>query len=377
MSRWGEVDTSLLGPRDQPAAARIAVSLVVVAAVAMGAGHTVVYLSGDREGTWFVLPLGVVLLVTGLALWFLRERVSPSVWMVLSVAMVGAVLAADLVTSDAGGGAQVAFLYPVVYAGAFLRPRAAWVVAGAAIVADAVVAYTVLPPARAVSDQLFVLVAIVALTHVLVTSGRRQDALVAQLNALASVDTLTGLATRRVLEDAARRALADQAAEQERRPSSDGMGLIVADIDLFKELNDAYGHPAGDAVLVHTAAVLSTAVRPGDTVARLGGDELAVLLPGVSPEAVRLRAEALRRSIRDTPLSWEGQHIHVTVSLGVAHTETVSTDLDELYAAADAALYRAKRQGRNRVVAVGDPEAEVAGDRLGVARTGDVDADVS
>ena len=354
------MDISRFEPRDEPAAARIASTLVVVAAVAMGAGHTVVYLSGDREGTWLVVVLGVVLVALSLGLWFLRERIPPVAWMVTAVAMVGAILAANLVTRDAGGGAQVAFLYPVIYAGIVLRPRAAWVVTGAAVVGETVVVYTLLPFARALADHLFVLVAILVLTHVLVGAGRRQDLLVEKLDALASVDSLTGLGTRRVLEDAARLALADQAVEQQRMPSADGMGLVVADIDLFKELNDAYGHPAGDAVLVHTAQVLATAVRPGDTVARLGGDELAILLPGVSPEAVRQRAEALRRSIRDTPLLWDGELIHVTVSLGVAHTETVSTDLDELYVAADAALYRAKREGRNRVVAVGDPEPAVA-----------------
>ena len=103
------MDTSLLGPRDEPAAARIAATLVIVAAVAMGAGHSVVYLSGDREGTWFVLPLGVVLLVVGFGFWMLRERIPQAVWMVISVTMVGVILTANLLTSDAGGGAQVAF----------------------------------------------------------------------------------------------------------------------------------------------------------------------------------------------------------------------------------------------------------------------------
>ena len=370
------MDISRFGPRDEPAAARIASTLVVVGALAMGAGHAVVYLSGDQEGTWLVVVLAVVLVAVGLGLWFFRDRMPPTAWMVAAVAMVVVVAATDLVTRDAGGGAQVAFLYPVIYAGTFLRPRAAWVVAGAAVVGETVVVYTLLPFAQALADHLFVLVAILILTHVMVGAGRRQDRLVEKLDDLASVDTLTGLATRRVLEDAARLALADQAVDQQRMASSDGMGLIVADIDLFKELNDAYGHPVGDAVLVHTAQVLATAVRPGDTVARLGGDELAILLPGVSPEAVRQRAEALRRSIRDTPLSWDGQLVHVTVSLGVAHTETVSADLDELYAAADAALYRAKRQGRNRVVVVGDPDRAIddAG-RVAVA-VGDADGGV-
>jgi diguanylate cyclase (GGDEF)-like protein len=356
------VDIARLGPRDARAAARTASILVIVAAVAMSGAQAISYASGDHEGTLLVAVMAVALVGLGSALWLLRENVPGVVWMVIAVAMVGVILALNLVTGDAGGGAQVAFLYPVIYAGAFLRPAAACTVAAAGLVAEAVVAYTLLPLASAVSESTFVLVAILTLTSVLVAAGRRQDRLVEQLNALASADPLTGLATRRALEDAARFALADGQHSGRSSAPSLGMGLVLADIDHFKELNDAYGHPAGDAVLVHTAFVLAGAVRPGDTVARLGGDELAILLPGVGQEAVRDRAEALRRAVRDSPLIWEDQMVHVTVSMGVAHTASGSADLDDLYAAADSALHLAKREGRNRVVAAGtrDPEAEAA-----------------
>jgi diguanylate cyclase (GGDEF)-like protein len=336
--------------------------LVLVAAVAMVGGHTVRHVGGHTEDTPLVIVIGLVLVVLAVALWTLRAHVPGVSWVLLAVVVVGTILGLNLATADAGGGAQVAFLYPVVYAGAFLRPWAAWAVAGAAIVGETVTVHSLLPASHAVPDNAFVLVAIVALTWVLAAAARRQETLVAQLNALASADPLTGLATRRALEDAARFAIADRMHDERTSVPSEGMGLVLADIDHFKELNDAHGHPAGDAVLVHTAKVLGVAVRPGDTVARLGGDELAILLPGVGLEAVTQRAEALRRAVRDTPLQWEGQTVHVTVSMGVAHTSTGSHDLDDLYAAADTALYVAKRDGRNRVVTAGprDPETDAA-----------------
>lgn len=355
------MDISALEPRDEVAAARVAAVLVLVADLAMAVGQVVVYESGDAVATPVVVAVGVALLGLGAFLWSAGHRLPGVVWTVIAVAMVVVIAALDVVTDDAGGGAQVAFLYPVVYAGAFLRGRAAWLVAGVAVVADAVVVYTVLPSAVAVPDHSFFLIAVVTLTWVLVSSGRRQDSLVGRLNAVASVDPLTGLATRRVLEDAARAAMDGADDEGRRGGTVDGLGLILVDIDLFKELNDAYGHPAGDAVLVHTSEVLGTAVRPGDTVARLGGDELALLLPGIGAEPLRLRAEALRRAVRDTPLLWQDGPIDITVSIGVAHTDTAPGGLDALYAAADTALYRAKRNGRNRVAAADDGADEDAG----------------
>ena len=346
-----------LAPRDEAAAARVGAVLIAVAAAALAVSHAVVFAAGDRDGSVPVLVTTLLALVLSAVVWTRGTRLPEAFWVTTTVALAVVIMAIDLVTRDAGGGGQVAFLYPVVYAGAFLRPRAAWLVAVTAAVAHAVVVYSLLTVPEAIADHTFMLVAVGTLTWVLVSAGRRQDRLVEQLNAVASVDTLTGLATRRVLEDAARSA---SRTPSDARGSGDGTGLILADIDLFKELNDAYGHPAGDAVLVHTATVLATAVRPGDTVARLGGDEVAILLPGVGPEPVRQRAEALRRAVRDTPLVWEGQPIDITISIGVAHGHGPSVELEDLYAAADTALYRAKRDGRNRVASADDPADGVA-----------------
>ena len=119
----------------------------------------------------------------------------------------------------------------------------------------------------------------------LVVSGERQDTLIEQLKRQAAIDSLTGLVTRRVLDNAAASALSGGASEL-------GTGLILLDIDKFKHINDEYGHPIGDEVLVQLAELLMIGVRPSDTVSRMGGDEIAILLAGCSVEAVLIARRA-------------------------------------------------------------------------------------
>jgi diguanylate cyclase (GGDEF)-like protein len=126
---------------------------------------------------------------------------------------------------------------------------------------------------------------------------------------------------------------------------------VLIDVDALKSINDAHGHPAGDEVLVHLAAVLREQVRAEDAVlSRLGGDELAVLLPGSSAPAARRRAEALLDRVRATPVTLtDGTPLALSISLGVAHLPHSADSLEALYETADAALYDAKRAGRGCV----------------------------
>ena len=161
--------------------------------------------------------------------------------------------------------------------------------------------------------------------------------LVAQLEREAAEDPLTGLANKRAFELA-------YAAELSRTARTDEpMALIELDIDHFKEINDSYGHPFGDQVLVSVAAALRSAVRGHDMVARLGGEEFALLLPGATIEDAQLIAERVRALVAQIELP----HGILSSSAGVAASGGAGA-AEGLFEAADRALYDAKRQGRGR-----------------------------
>ncbi len=125
--------------------------------------------------------------------------------------------------------------------------------------------------------------------------------------------------------------------------------LIYADLDHFKDLNDALGHPAGDAALVHVARLLGRAVRAQDSVARIGGEEFAIWLPAARLERGRQVAERIRQAVVWAGWRWEGETRSLTASFGVAAWPETCAQREGLAAQADAALYEAKRSGRDRV----------------------------
>lgn len=130
----------------------------------------------------------------------------------------------------------------------------------------------------------------------------------------------------------------------------DPFAVLMIDIDLFKKVNDTYGHAAGDAVLVAVAQVLLASARDLDVVGRLGGEEFGVLLPRTEPVAARRAAERLRQMLADAETHWKQQPLRVTVSVGVALATDADESPEQLVERADLALYQAKRAGRNRVV---------------------------
>ena len=163
-----------------------------------------------------------------------------------------------------------------------------------------------------------------------------------QLTVLAERDSLTGLYNRRMIEDLINEAL-DAAAD-----TGCPVSLVMVDVDHFKQVNDTWGHDAGDAVLREIAALLDSVKRavPGAQTGRWGGEEFFILLPGQGPEAAMAIAEGLRRDVERFSFTGAG---HLTVSQGVITPDRGENHLS-IFTRVDNALYRAKESGRNRVV---------------------------
>jgi len=160
---------------------------------------------------------------------------------------------------------------------------------------------------------------------------------------LSITDNLTGIPNQRALRDELRREVSR--ARRHTLPTT----FLMLDIDRFKEVNDRYGHLAGDAVLARVASAVREATRDGDTVARYGGEEIAVLMPQTDlPEACGV-AERIRTTIEALVTEYRGLSIGVTVSIGCASLQAEDADLDDLVKRTDDKLYEAKSGGRNRV----------------------------
>ncbi len=159
----------------------------------------------------------------------------------------------------------------------------------------------------------------------------------------ALVDELTGLGNRRAFD----RRLAEETARATRYGLD--LSLAMIDLDAFKDVNDRYGHQVGDAILGQLGETLREVLRVSDFAARYGGDEFSVLLPGTAKTEAWVVAEKIRLALDGLGLSVEGGTVSATVSIGVASIGETNPDAEALVSAADAALYRAKRAGRDRV----------------------------
>ncbi|MEP7090482.1 MAG: GGDEF domain-containing protein [Nocardioidaceae bacterium] len=168
----------------------------------------------------------------------------------------------------------------------------------------------------------------------------------------ASTDSLTGLPNKRAVADTLNRMFAQ--ASRSLTPLS----MLVLDLDHFKALNDRFGHPMGDRALANVGAALRSAIRDSDFAGRNGGEEFAVLLPDTDTQGALATAEKVRAAIED--VSIPGLDLTITASLGIASYPEHAVNPDRLERLADAALYVAKRTGRNRVE-VATPTQEPTG----------------
>ena len=342
------------GPRRRPwwaAREHVAAARAIGLMAAAGSGWAVLngILSpetmGDRAGGWLAILAAASFVALCGTLLALLPRRSPS-WAPAALAgMAGAtVLLLDLWTDDSSFGAQIYLGWPAMFAAFHLRRLAAWLLTAQAVLADVVLMGVEQGSVGVVRDSTAHLVTFCLITALLTSAGERQERLTASLRAQAAEDALTGLTSRRAHDSALAQHVAAGTLD----------GLLLVDIDHFKAVNDTHGHPTGDAVLRIVAAELRMVCRSGDVVARLGGDEFAVLLVREGPadgSAERdLRAVADRFHDAVAASSVPGDPAHrLSVSVGVART-LAGESAEALVARADAALYAAKRAGRDRVV---------------------------
>jgi two-component system, cell cycle response regulator len=172
--------------------------------------------------------------------------------------------------------------------------------------------------------------------------GERRK-LEAQLRIMATTDGLTGALNRSEFL-----ALGKVAVERQRKPGQ-SLAVLMVDVDHFKAINDRFGHAGGDHALRHLVNSLREEIRSSDLLGRLGGEEFAVLLAGTLPEAAGQVAERLRSRVAGASLAYQGRLIEMTVSIGLAIRDKMDRNIEQIMARADAALYRAKADGRNRV----------------------------
>jgi diguanylate cyclase (GGDEF)-like protein len=280
------------------------------------------------------------------------ERHGGWFWHVPAIGSLGIIGGVTAATGGADSPGRLYLFFVVVYAAYFYRRHDALPYVLACI---PVALMPLLYDGNAVGDGYIGEVIVVCLAYVILglLIIRGKELLVElrdRAEALALLDPLTELPNRRAMVDWLTVGIR----------GATPTGLVLVDLDGFKDVNTAHGYPAGDAVLRETAARLIGAVRPGDVVARLGGDEFAVLAPDAGREAMRALADSVLAALRD--LNHDG--VRVTASVGwVIHPDDAET-VDDLIAAADFCLRGAKLTGKDRALSAEDwapqPDEELA-----------------
>ncbi len=290
-------------------------------------------------GWWTLIPLVfAAALFTAADHW--TERVAKPEY-VMFAAWIGSevTIGASVALTGAEAVAMSWFAIPVVTLSARFSTRGVVVGVGIVIGLMCAVAFGV-DPSAVIDDPTLV----VAPTALVITTGMLSTALMRsdlEHRGEAVIDQLTGMLNRK--------ALATRTSElaQQSAITGEPIGVIVGDLDHFKRINDSLGHATGDAVLKDVAYLLRKHLRAFDLVYRLGGEEFLMLLPGAEVEQVVARAEELRVVLADATLAGE---VRLTMSFGVSASKRGDTfDYERIFAEADAALYQAKRGGRDRV----------------------------
>ena len=165
-----------------------------------------------------------------------------------------------------------------------------------------------------------------------------------ELEKLAASDTLTGLYNRRKLAELCSQEIT--AARANNQPST----MLLIDLDHLKQMNDTFGHSAGDALINTVVKIIRDQLRPTDIPGRLGGDEFLLILPNTTPETAKMIAEQIRQSVQNQVFYWEDKVLSMSLSIGVAALCDVDTNWNDWLQRADCNLYQAKKSGRNQIV---------------------------
>jgi diguanylate cyclase (GGDEF)-like protein len=311
---------------------RLACFGILALALAVGGGNSV--------GYWWVALLGAGLAGFAVADRFMRNSPRPALWVAGAWAALPALLAASvLVTGGVTSPVVVWFALPAVTLGFRFEVRG--MVAGTIFVIAMFLASAVVPDPHAAWEQRQLLMAIATLiVSTVILSGALVESDRAHRRR-STLDPLTGLFNRNALEQRLGE-LEGQPCDPQEGPS---YAFLLCDLDHFKQVNDRFGHPTGDAVLQDIAYTMRATLRAGDSIYRVGGEEILVMLPGAAQADALEIAERLRMAVRERrPVG-----VEVSLSIGVAVAEAGVIDTDELLSRADAALYAAKAKGRDLV----------------------------
>jgi diguanylate cyclase (GGDEF)-like protein len=296
--------------------------------------------SGPWVGWWTIAPLLVAAAVFRMADTRIEGTARPEYWMFAAWAVAEIIIAVSLALTGTSAVSMLAMLaIPIVTLSARFSSRG--ILVGVAFALGLMIAVAFGTNAHAVAQNPPVLIAplaVVVSVAMLSVALMRSDV---EHRSKAVIDQLTGLLNRSALETRAHEL------EQQSTITGEPIALIVADLDNFKEVNDAHGHASGDAVLKDVAYLVRKRLRAFDLAYRLGGDELLILVPGAELKVAVAVGESLQEAIGAETLGGGAQ---VTMSCGVSASRRDEIfDFDAVFRSADAALYEAKRCGGNRV----------------------------
>ena len=295
--------------------------------------------SGPWIGFSFLIPLATALIASTIADRLVRTRNHAHRWAAVGWGISGVMIAVSVALTGAAESPAVMWLaLPAVTLGARFEMRG--VLLGVAFLIGLLLLCTMALDPQAVYDRpdgVIFPIALVIATAIFSGATQASDR---DHRREAVLDPLTGLLNRSALLN--RFEELEQLAGQGEHAS---LGLLVADLDHFKQVNDEHGHPAGDVVLKDVAYAMRKALRAFDLVYRVGGEEFVVLLPGADLERTVEVGERLREAVAEQRTG----DIGVTMSVGAAAARGGGVRFIDLYGAADAALYAAKRAGRGRV----------------------------